>query len=134
LHKLRLILNRYLSFADQEFTKNFSNPSILPSIFTPRSLFQLPCDSYSILWTVEDFSRFLNADFLHIESSNFQPLGPGTASFCLLLAHESEGKFSIVLKLVERLETAPVHVTARLWLLDRGDGKHFKSEGKFFIR
>ncbi|KAI6192306.1 Speckle-type POZ protein-like protein [Aphelenchoides bicaudatus] len=90
---------------------------------------RLPCDSYSILWTVEDFARFLNADFPLVESSSFQPLGPGTLSFSLVLSHkEGAGKFSIALKLVERMDATPIHVTARLLLLDKGDEKHYKSE------
>jgi hypothetical protein len=79
---------------------------------------------------VEDFARFLEAEYPLVESSTFYPIGPTSASFKLALQREANQKdFAISLKLVERYSTELVYFTVKLCLLDKAGADHRISEG-----
>ncbi|KAI6172855.1 Speckle-type POZ protein-like isoform X2 [Aphelenchoides besseyi] len=95
---------------------------------------RLPCDKYSIIWTVDQFPRFLKANYKLVESSAFQPLGPDAHSFKLVCQREpSSLNFSIQL-VVDELKNSEVnYFTVRLFLLDRSEEHDHRISREFHI-
>ncbi|KAI6221910.1 Speckle-type POZ protein B-like protein [Aphelenchoides fujianensis] len=87
---------------------------------------RLPSDTFSIIWTIDQFPRFLKADYKAVESSMFHPLGPGDPAFQLVCRRRpGERDFTLQLRVAERAETSVKFMTARLFLLDRSsEGDH----------
>ncbi|KAI6222296.1 Speckle-type POZ protein-like protein [Aphelenchoides fujianensis] len=81
---------------------------------------RLPSDTFSIIWTIDQFPRFLKADYKSVESSVFHPLGPSDPAFQLACKRRpGERDFTLQLRVAERAETSVKFMTARLFLLDR---------------
>ncbi|KAI6231689.1 BTB/POZ domain protein [Aphelenchoides besseyi] len=95
---------------------------------------RLPCDTYSIIWTVDQFPRFLKANYKSVESSAFQPLGPDAHAFKLVCQREpNSANFSIQLVVDELKDTKVNYFTVRLFLLDRSEEQNHRISREFHV-